>query len=370
MMKIQKIHNLLVALNEGYQKRDIGTIVHFMENLFDVNKSVQLMGTSDQEIYCGYDSAKELFVSDWKYWGEFQLDLQEYVEKQIGSIVVIHLNAVVEQTFEDNEETYDNFLDLVKTLIVESDLDTLEVRQHESVWFLNHLLHPRSVGKRINKWPVKVDMVLSEDNSKYSVRQIVFSIPVEGMFPDERIHSSTPYQIHYDKELNHIYEINSKRESFDNLPELKCLKLSETFTFRDASGVLHAGSSAGEIFKNTLNSYSIFDFDWKNTLLDKEGDTAWFMGVGHVDKSMSEEQVRLAVNDDVRVIIEGDMSSKDKLFKIRRLISECNKEIAMGEAYRWPIRGSGTLKFGENEWLLDSFQLSYPTNIILEDKML
>jgi hypothetical protein len=64
------------------------------------------------------------------------------------------------------------------------------------------------------------------------------------------------------------------------------------------------------------------------------------------------------------------MPSKDKLFKIRRVIGECNKEIAMGERYKWPIRGGGTLIYLENEWLLDSFQLSYPTDVILEDKML
>lgn len=69
-------------------------------------------------------------------------------------------------------------------------------------------------------------------------------------------------------------------------------------------------------------------------------------------------------------IIESTMPSKDKLFKIRRVIGECNKEIAMGERYKWPIRGGGTLIYLENEWLLDSFQLSYPTDVILEDKML
>ena len=255
-MRKQMIHNLLVAFNEGYQSRNPETLENFMDNLFSESASTQILGTSDQEIFYGHDSAKDLFLSDWKSWGFFQLDLEDYVVKDFGSNVLVHLNATVDQTLEDKDETYDRFVSIVSSIISGTDSETMALGQHEVAWLLNHLLHPRNQGKRVNRWPVTVDMVLSEQDSKIIIRQILFNIPLKGLFPDERIHLATPYQSQLNQDLSKISKINASKERIVVLPDIESIKRSESFTFRNIRGELAAGSSAGELFDEALKSYA------------------------------------------------------------------------------------------------------------------
>lgn len=65
----------LQALQDGYTKRDVSIIDHFVDETFS-NNDVLILGTQPAEFDFGKEGAKRLLYTDWKYWGNitFYLD--------------------------------------------------------------------------------------------------------------------------------------------------------------------------------------------------------------------------------------------------------------------------------------------------------
>lgn len=59
----------LKAFQEGYEKRDTGSVNSFMRELFS-SDNVLILGTMPQEVYVGYDEASSLVFDDWASWGD------------------------------------------------------------------------------------------------------------------------------------------------------------------------------------------------------------------------------------------------------------------------------------------------------------
>lgn len=100
----------------------------------------------------GYDEVKSLIGSDWRDWGDFQLDFETVLCHESGDLAWVTMNFSMKYTFEDTPSVYTNFLEFIKENADEKYLDdpgTLKFKQNESLWLLDHILHKRPDRKKI-----------------------------------------------------------------------------------------------------------------------------------------------------------------------------------------------------------------------------
>lgn len=68
----QEIINQLQLFQKGYEARDTSDLNQFMVQLFS-KENILILGTMPDEIYSGYIEASDLVSSDWLYWGDVKL---------------------------------------------------------------------------------------------------------------------------------------------------------------------------------------------------------------------------------------------------------------------------------------------------------
>jgi len=70
-----QIEQKLQQFQEGYEARDTSVLAFFMDDLFS-QKNILILGTMPKEIYSGFEEATDLVRSDWLYWGDVKLLVQ------------------------------------------------------------------------------------------------------------------------------------------------------------------------------------------------------------------------------------------------------------------------------------------------------
>ena len=109
----EQIKDLLEILQEGYTKRDAEYIEEFMKIYSKENTSL-IIGTNQQEVFRGYDGAKELFLTDWKEWGDVKFDLETPDIQVMGDMAWVFMNADVKMTFPVFNALYDGAISYFK----------------------------------------------------------------------------------------------------------------------------------------------------------------------------------------------------------------------------------------------------------------
>lgn len=389
---ILELKAILRKFQEGYDKRDINLIDNFMEALFDKDESLFLLGASDNELSFGIDEVKELLISDWKYWGDVKLDIDNSVIKHKEDTSWIYTPATIKYTFADSEETYSNFLGFIGDFYNSQGQDSEKlnrVKLTEINWILCHLLHQREGTERSYLWDGRISFVLTKKNEEWKIRQIQFSIPTNSPFPDERINSDTPYQIHYDKELerlrlisniNQLKEVDVIKELLNKL-SMKYLdrKTSSSFiaellstnkpmVVNTNSNIYQGEDSIIKLIDNHRNTWQEISFNFEEAIVDSHKDVVWLITTGLIKKIIPEEILYNNQGEEINQLLTSDLPNKEKLFRIRRNISKTLMEASMGEEYLWPFRFEAVIVKEKGQWLFNYIQFSFPSNVILEGK--
>lgn len=77
--EIEEIRKVLQAFQTGYTKRDLDYIDEYMKNVFLFDEDLVVIGTDAEELCIGIDAARGIVESDWKYWGNFKLNVEEAI---------------------------------------------------------------------------------------------------------------------------------------------------------------------------------------------------------------------------------------------------------------------------------------------------
>lgn len=90
----KEILNVLVTLQEGYDKRDISKIQYYIDNTMNT-ECILVLGTNPNEIFIGNEGVKRLFYGDWKYWGKVKLNLEHPHISQMNNMAYIAIRGEV-----------------------------------------------------------------------------------------------------------------------------------------------------------------------------------------------------------------------------------------------------------------------------------
>ena len=192
-----KINNeLMDVLNifeEAYIQRDVKNIDKFMEALFDKDEKIIVLGTSGDELCIGYEEVKNIFLSDWEYWGNLRIKADEATIIPLGSTAVIYTKGTIKYSFNSESETYTRYLGYIKEYFngaSDNSKKTDKVKLTEINWMLCHLLNERNTLERDYLWDLRISFVLIKKQTRWIIRQMQFSFPVVGHMPDIRIDDS------------------------------------------------------------------------------------------------------------------------------------------------------------------------------------
>lgn len=392
IMNKEIIENLRF-FQEGYIKRDLDSIDNFMDTLFDKNDNILIVGTSDGEWCIGYEEAKNLFLSDWEYWGDLRIDIEEAVISLTDNAALVFVPGTVKYSFSDSDERYSRYIDFVKRYFQEDSSDSRKsnkVKLAEINWVLCHLLHQREDCERNYLWKLGVSFVFVKKADRWVIRQMQFSLPVMNHFPDERIYQGSPYGEAYEKEQEKI-NIHSKCNNCTSKDEIKEIlnalqsgylnastpasKLvsdlisTEEPLFINTDQTMYKGTEKiKEIVDKNRNIYDDFDLNLEQAIIDYHGDAAWLACNGMIRRHIKEDEAFESALKEIKNIFDSEEEDKERLFKIRRIASGIIKENYIGEEYLWPVRFEAVLHKRNDKWLFRYIQISFPFNIILEGK--
>ena len=396
-MKNEINNELIEVLNifeQAYIERDVNKIHSFMDTLFDKSENVIVIGTSCGELCLGYEEVKDIFLGDWEYWGDLRIKADEAIIMPLGNTALIHTTGTIKYSFNSKSDTYTRYLGYVKEYFNGTSSDSKKdnkVKLTEINWMLCHLLNQRNTVQRDYLWDLRICFVLVKKESRWIIRQMQFSLPVVGHFPDIRIDNSSNYAI--DSFKDGVRKMTEY--SINNTPEYneEILKLVQDFNSEYLNADKEIGavvskyfaakspliintdkatySNQEEIKKLIENHRACYDeiaLDYENCLVNSNEDVVWIVTHGTMKKVISEEDAFENTVDIIKNIFASDLTDKDKLFNVRRKIADTFKENARGEQYVWPFRFEAVLvREGEN-LVFRYLQFSLPFSWFLEGK--
>lgn len=390
-----EVKNVLKKFQEGYSKRDVSTIDEFVNELFIKDKNVFAVGTGDDEWFFGRDEVKELFESDWKYWGDFTLDIQNPTISTNGDVVWITAQGHVKYEFKDDKETYERYLKFIKSYFDDSNEEFLRMSQKEKLTTLNYILthkmRDREQKERQYNWPVTFTGILIQQERKWVFKNIQFSMTTPSMYPDIRFNYEEEYKVKYSKlktkikkfiqvnECKNALEIKKVLEKFQTMylnDEIRINDILSDFFSLDedirviaADGAQYEGLSQIEKFaSHHRKEWSKMIINTDELVLCSHGNISSFTINGIAKKSLSENEACDKQVEDLKKIFDVDACAKEKLFRIQRNISIMQKEVSKGENFVWPFRLEGVMVKRDSKWMIHCLHFSYPFNWILEGK--
>lgn len=387
-----ELKEILNIFNEAYIKRDINEIDSFMDKLFDKDESVTVVGTCDGEWCIGYEEVKDIFLSDWEYWGDLRVKADEATIVELDNTAIIYTPGTVKYSFNSRSDTYTRYLGYIKEYFDESSDDSKKpnkVKLTEINWTLSHLLNQRDSIERDYLWDIRISFILTKKENRWIIKHMQFSFPVVGYLPEVREDDDSCDRCEVNKkikELEEAYHKNKlmKNEIIDLMKYFNSDYLDENMEidlivdkYFSSNNILVANTdkdiftSKDEIKKLIENQRECYDemrLDSENSIVDFNGDTAWIVISGAMKKVISEEESFENTVNTIKDIFNKDLNDKEKLFNIRRRIAETFKENTKGEEYIWPFRLEGVLIKENNNWVFKYLQFAFPFYYILEGK--
>lgn len=396
-MKKEINNELMEVLNifqNAYVRRDVTTIDNFMDALFDKNENVIVLGTSGSELCIGYEEVRNIFLSDWEYWGDLRIKADEATIVPLENTALIYTTGTIKYSFNSKSDTYTRYLGYVKDYFDGTSPNSKKndkVRLTEINWTLCHLLTQRNTVERDYLWDLRISFVLVKKETRWIVRQMQFSLPVVGHLPDVRIDNSSndainnftnetkkmqEYSInntpaYNDEMLKFLQDFNNEYLNTDK--EIDMIK-SKYFTAKSPliintdKAIYSNQEEIKKLVKNHRACYDEITLDYENCLVNSNEDVVWIVTHGTMKKVISEKNAFENTINIIENIFTSDLDDKEKLFNIRRRIAGTFKENAKGEDYIWPFRFEGVIIKEKNNWVFKYVQFSLPFNWILEEK--
>lgn len=389
-----EVKETLKKVQEGYIKRDVSIIDQFMNELVFKDDNVFAVGTGDDEWCFGRDEVKELFESDWQYWGDLTFDTDNPILYSYGDIVWVAVQGYVKYEFKDDKETYERYLKIVRSHFDDSDEMLKKMSQKEKLatinYILTHKMRDREQKVRQYNWPVTFTGILIHHEQKWVFKYMQFSMATPSIYPDIRFNREEEYVLKFNelktkmkkfKEQLSEYTTDIERtlEKFESVylnDSIKIVDMLSDFFCLDedirviaTDGTQYEGvSKIVDFVSSHRKKWNKMSLDIDETIINSYENIAWFVTNGVAKKSLNEKEVYEKQVQDLEKIFDTDACAKEKLFRIQRNISLMQKELSKGEDFVWPFRLEGVMINCNGKWLIHRMHFSYPFSWILEGK--
>lgn len=387
-----QVKEILRLFQQGYTDRNPSNVQDYMSSLFAEGSGTIMTGTCDNEWCLGFDEALEMVKSDWQYWGDLQIDVENSDISTDGSTAWFIAYGSVKYSFEDSEEKYKRWLDsIMNHFDSSSDFAALpdKAKLSQINWMLSLFISSRPDEKRSYKWPLRLTGVLTSKNGRWLFRSIQFALPNKADYCDVRFNDIKDFEKEYSasceklqdfKKQNPVYrnvEVEDIINAFQTEYTIKSAEdLIQKFFLKDESicftdltdGNFTGALEIGQIIKKHKSEWECLYLDSSSMLSAISGNTAWFTVQGFIKKTIKENAAVSKQIENIKQLVNenNSLSSKDKLFKIRKDISLMFRETSKGDEYILPIRFEGVLIKENNLFKFHTARFSYPYYWVIE----
>ncbi|MFX1567566.1 MAG: nuclear transport factor 2 family protein [Promethearchaeota archaeon] len=171
------IKGILQILQEGYTKRDPKYIDTFMQ-IYSSKDSSLIIGTGQGGDFRGFEKAKELFLWDWKYWGDVTFDIETTDIQVNGNMAWVFIFAGLNLK---HSEKYLNELALNRIKSTLENEKTSENAKIADILRLSSLNFVEKVKGEEFICPLRVTVVLTKEKENWFINHMHFSNPI-GLF--------------------------------------------------------------------------------------------------------------------------------------------------------------------------------------------
>jgi hypothetical protein len=388
----KQIKKVLECFQEGYTNRAIDNIDEYMKKLFGDGEDLVILGTGSSEWCLNYEQCKEIFLSDWQYWGTLKINIDAAKININQDTAWIFTEGDLLCTFKTDENSDKRYLDFVKGFFEEGNSNSKPAntaKLTEISWVLSHFLSPRDSRERKYNWPVRVSFIMTKIDGSWFIKQIQFSHPSAFEFADLRITENSFAIRDYEEEnkllgdfqaasLKDNKEIINLLQGFSSDYLDKGVEVEEfvdkyyelsnpSFISTDNKFSFGTEEIVKQVKEHRKNLKSI-TFNLNNSIIHGNERTLWLLTNGMIRRNMKQEEIFDKTAEYVKEQFNRGISDRDKLFNIRKTISAAVKESVKGEEFLYPFRLEAVLVKIKGVWKFSYVQISYPFNYILEGK--
>jgi ketosteroid isomerase-like protein len=171
---VEKINEVLRILQEGYAKRDPEYLDTFMK-IYSLKDSSLIIGTGQGGDFRGFEKAKELFLWDWKYWGDVTFDIDTSDIQVSGDMAWVFMIADLKLK---HSEKYLNetALNRIKTTL-ENEKTTEKAKMADILRLSALSFVEKSKGETFN-CPLRLTLVLIKEKENWFINHMHFSNPI------------------------------------------------------------------------------------------------------------------------------------------------------------------------------------------------
>ncbi len=172
-----KIKDVLRLLQEGYNKRDPQYLDTFMK-LYSSKDSSLIIGTEQGGVIRGFESAKELFLNDWKDWGQVKYDINTSDIQVNGDMAWVFMFAELKLKF---TAKYLNKIALKMIKTTSENEKTSENAKIVDILRISALNIIEKLKSEMFNCPLRVTVVLTKEKENWFINHMHFSHPI-GLF--------------------------------------------------------------------------------------------------------------------------------------------------------------------------------------------
>jgi len=177
---VSEIRTVLQQFQDGYITRDFSQLDEFM-NLFYQHNDIELIGIGasvrgGNEWFQGPNQIREIIESDWTYWGDITIDVEEAKITTLGNVAWLSTSGVLVQTLAIDEALVSYLKQMIE--LAENESMTPEARLMEATHFGMRRLWERHKGEGY-RWPFVFTAVLVKTEDRWRFHQVQFAMPVD-----------------------------------------------------------------------------------------------------------------------------------------------------------------------------------------------
>jgi len=95
--EVEEVRKILQVFQDGYTKRDISYVDEYMKEVFLLEEEQVVIGTDAEELCIGPKAIRGIINSDWKFWGDFSMNVDGAFITVNGDVAYFSTKAMIKR---------------------------------------------------------------------------------------------------------------------------------------------------------------------------------------------------------------------------------------------------------------------------------
>ncbi len=389
---IVDVRNVLRKFQEGYTNRNVDVLDDYMKELFIDSDKMLTVGTNRSEWCFGLNDLRGLLKSDWKYWNNIHVDVDNAKINSKDNIAWFVTDCIMTW---DDEDDFSEWCDDIVSDYYEEKGRYIGYKTMSKLAMVNlkltHLLKTSSLGNSNDlPAPLRLSGGLVKEDNTWHINRLHFSIPMPS-YPEWRIDTDNPDATKYfEQAKENMLKFQKKFDTdsrssisqlltdfqsrYLNLETPTNLVVGDMFLSYDDIYVVDpneipAAIGSGqieEIINLQRDKWDSMTLSIDESIISVEGDTAFIITNGIFKKTTPTEEFLEKEWQRVKETLQKEGNGTDKLFEAQKQIANAFKESSFGEESLWEFRFEALAVKEDGKWRFHNVHFTCPALYVFE----